>query len=65
METMGATGHGIQPPLGPPRLFRLMAHVDLVMGVAAYDRRHFYFAWGLVIAVFSYHRNLRPKIHVR
>ena len=61
METMGTAGHGIPPPLGPPHPFHLMARVDPVMG----DRRHFYFAWGLVIAVLSYHRNLRPKIHVR
>jgi hypothetical protein len=65
METMGAASHGIPPPLGPPRPFRLMVRIDPVMGDAAYDWRHFYFAWGLDIAVFSYHRDLRPKIHVR
>jgi hypothetical protein len=43
METMGAAGHGIPPPLGPPPPFRLMVRVDPVMGDAAYDRRHFYF----------------------
>jgi hypothetical protein len=46
METMGAVGHSIPLPLGPPRPFRLMACIDLVMGDTAYDRHHFYFAWG-------------------
>ena len=61
---MCAEGHHIPMPLGHLRPFRSMACIDPVMGDAAYDRRHFYFAWGLVIAVFSYHRDLRPKIHV-
>ena len=62
---MDAAGHGIPPPLGPSRPFRLMARVDPVMCDAGCDRRYFFFAWGLVIALFSYHRDLRPKIYVR
>jgi hypothetical protein len=39
---MDAAGHGIPPPLGPSRPFRLMARVDPVMGDAGCDRRYFY-----------------------
>ena len=37
----GAAAYGsLPPPVGHPRLFRLMAQVDRDMGGAAYDQRH-------------------------
>jgi hypothetical protein len=38
---MDAAVHGIPPPLGHLRPFRLMVRIDLVMVDAAYDRLYF------------------------
>jgi hypothetical protein len=40
MAIGGAAGHDLYHRIGPPRLFRLKAHVDRAMGDAPYRRRH-------------------------